>query len=197
MWSVLYLCLNMVMSWDHLIVATHRTNRTQHDLWRYAVIMPFETETTTMGFIMNQSVANVGHQDVSHRYGVGTLPRARIWCGGPQLTERCTVLHTSEYHNADTRPISDHAAITWNTEIIRDIREGGGPRHYKIMLGFCTWESGQLDAELTRGMWHQCPWHRMAWSNYKRKDKMWRRIIESESMVASQQFIDGVWSDHS
>ena len=178
---------------DSLIVATHRTNSTQHDLWRYAVILPFETETATMGFIMNQSVANVGHRDVSSLYKVGTMPRSKIWCGGPMMTERCTVLHTPEYHNPDTRTITQHAAITFNSQIIKDINQGRGPQTYKIMLGFCQWESGQLDAELTRGMWHTVAWHRTAWSSYKRKDKMWRRIIESESTQHAQQFIDQVW----
>jgi putative AlgH/UPF0301 family transcriptional regulator len=185
------------MSQTHLIVATQRTNATQHDLWRFAVILPFEVETGTMGFIMNQSVANIDHRQVSLLYNVGTLPRSRVWCGGPQLTERCTVLHSSDYSNPDTTTISDHAAITFNTQIIQDINQGHGPKHYKIMLGFCQWESGQLDAELVRGMWHQCDWNHIAWSSYKRKDKMWRRIIESESTVHAQQFIDRVWSESS
>lgn len=181
------------MPQESLIVSTQRTNATQHDLWRYAVILPFETETGTMGFIMNQSVANIDHRHVSQLYKVGTLPRSRIWCGGPQMTERCTVLHSPDYTNADTRRITDHAAITFNTEIIKDINQGCGPKSYKIMLGFCMWESGQLDAECMRGMWHHVAWHRTAWSSYKRKDKMWRRIIESESTVHAQQFIDQVW----
>lgn len=181
------------MHQDHILVATHRTNQTQHDIWRYAVIIPFETETSTMGFIMNQSVANLNHRDVSQIYKVGTLPQSRIWCGGPQMTERCTVLHSPEYRNADTRTITDAAAITFNSQIIKDINLGRGPRHYKIMLGFCTWESGQLDAEITRGMWNQVAYRPTVWSSYRRKDKMWRRIIESESTVASQQFIDQVW----
>lgn len=179
---------------DNLIVSTARTNQTQHDLWRFAVILPFEVESGTMGFVMNQSVANVGHREISQLYRVGTLPQSRIWCGGPTMTERCTVLHSTDYANADTKPITDHAAITFNTQIIRDINQGRGPKHYKIMLGFCQWEAGQLDAELTRGMWHHVDWNRVAWSSYKRKDKMWRRIIESESVVSAQQFIDDVWS---
>ena len=183
------------MTQDSLIVSTARTNSTQHDLWRFAVILTFETERGSMGFIMNQSVANISHRDISQLYGVGTLPTSRIWCGGPTMTERCTVLHSPDYANTDTKTIGDHAAITFNTQIIQDINQGHGPRHYKIMLGFCQWEDGQLDAELTRGMWHHVDWNRVAWSSYKRKDKMWRRIIESESTVHAQQFIDDVWSD--
>ena len=182
------------MSQERLIVATQRTNSTQHDLWRYAVILPFDTERSTMGFIMNQSVANIGHRQISQMYGVGSLPRTRIWCGGPAMTERCTVLHSPDYVNSDTRTISDHAAITFNTKIIRDINQGRGPKTYKIMLGFCQWEDGQLDAEMMRGMWHTVDWNRTAWSSYKRKDKMWRRIIESESVQHAQQFIDDVWT---
>ena len=184
----------MHMPTQQLIVATQRTNATQHDLWRYAVILPFDMESGTMGFIMNQNVANLGHADVTALYKVGTVPQSRIWCGGPQMTDRCTVLHSADYANKDTRPVSDQASVTFNRKIMTDINTGQGPRHYKIMLGFCQWESGQLDAELTRGIWHQTDWRVSVWSSYKRKDKMWRRIIQSESTTASQQFIDTVWS---
>ena len=182
------------MQQDELMVATNRTNLTQHDLWRCAVILTFEVESGTMGFILNQPVSNITPHQLTGMYRVGEMPVSRIWCGGPQMTERCTVLHSPDYANADTRPITQQASITFNREIIRDIREGQGPRHYKIMLGFCQWESGQLDAELTRGVWHTVGWRRTAWSNYKRKDKMWRRIIESESVMRSHEFMDSVWS---
>ena len=181
------------MSENQLIVATQRTNETQHDLWRFAVILPFETERGSMGFIMNQSVANIGHRDISQLYQVGTMPNSRIWCGGPTMTERCTVLHSLDYANTDTKTITDHAAITFNTQIIRDINQGRGPKYYKIMLGFCQWEDGQLDAELTRGMWHQVSWHHTAWSSYKRKDKMWRRLLERDAEQDAKSFLNTVF----
>ena len=182
------------MAQDHILISTAKTNLSQHDLWRFAVIITWEGDQGTMGFVMNQSVANIRHSDISRMYGVGSLPSTRIWCGGPLMTDRCTVLHSAEYRCQDTRQITDHAAITFNREIMRDINQGQGPRHYKIMLGHCQWESGQLDAELTRGVWHHMPWHHTAWASYKRKDKMWRRIIEQHSVTEANSFLDQVFA---
>ena len=182
------------MAQDHLIISTAKTNLSQHDLWRFAVIMTWDNDHGTMGFVMNQPVANIQHSDISRMYGVGSLPNTRIWCGGPQLTDRCTVLHSPEYSCSDTSHITAHAAITFNKQIIRDINQGRGPRHYKIMLGHCQWESGQLDAELMRGLWHETSWHHTAWASYKRKDKMWRRIVEQHSVTEANSFLDGVFA---
>jgi len=177
---------------DDLILATQHTNTTSHDVWRSSVIHISEQSDATLGFIMNQSVVNIDHKAISRIYGVGTLPRSRVWCGGPVMTDRCTVMHSRDYRNADTRALSDHAAITFNQGIVEDINRGRGPRHYKIMLGFCRWEPGQLDAELMRGQWLATGWSPLAWSSYKAKDKMWRRIIERDSSTAAKSFLDSL-----
>lgn len=177
---------------DELILATQHTNVQSHDVWRASVIHISEQSDATLGFIMNQSVANVDHKQISRIYGMPTLPRSRVWCGGPVMTDRCTVIHSRDYHNADTRELSDHAAITFNKGIVEDINRGRGPRHYKIMLGFCRWEPGQLDAELMRGQWLSTTWSTLAWSSYKAKDKMWRRIIERDSDTAAKTFLDSL-----
>jgi putative AlgH/UPF0301 family transcriptional regulator len=99
-------------------------------------------------------------------------------------------MHSRDYRNADTRDLSEWACITFNQGIVEDIHRGRGPKHYKIMLGFCRWEPGQLDAEITRGSWITTEWSPLAWSSYKTKDKMWRRIIERDSNTAAKSFLD-------
>lgn len=175
-----------------LVLATNITNQSAHDIWKGAVIHISEQPDATLGFIMNQSIANVDHRQISKIYGVGTLPRSRIWCGGPVMTDRCTVMHSRDYRNADTRDLSDWACITFNQGIVEDIHRGRGPQHYKIMLGFCRWEPGQLDAEIMRGSWSTTEWSPLVWSSYKRKDKMWRRIIERDSTTAARSFLDSL-----
>ncbi len=177
---------------DDLIISTQRTNLTQHELWRHAVIMPWHTDHGTMGFVMNQPVANLTHESITSSYDVGRVPRTRIFCGGPQHTERCTVLHSRDWSHQDSRIINDQCAITFNRDVITACREGKGPRHYKVMLGWCQWEDGQLDAEMMRGVWHATPWHNTAWSSYKSSSKMWRRIIESEAAVTASSFMNSL-----
>ena len=177
---------------SELLLATNLTNHTQHDLWKYAVIHAFDHEMGSMGFIMNQPVANFDHKHITQMYGVGSLPRTRIFCGGPILTDRCTIAHTPEYRTADTRVLTDQLAITFSRDIVQDINQGRGPKRYKVMLGFCKWEQGQLTAEITRRQWQTTEYSELMWSSYKAKDKMWRRIIDARSRQAAGSFLDTV-----
>lgn len=177
---------------SNLILATQHTNTNQHDLWRCSVIHTSEQPDGTLGFIMNQPVSNIDYKQISKIYGINALPKSRVWCGGPVMTDRCTVMHTRDYCNQDTRDLSEHACITFNNKIVEDIQQGRGPKHYKIMLGFCRWESGQLDAEITRGMWLCSDHSDLVWSSYKMKDKMWQRIIERDSTSAAKTFLDSL-----
>ena len=171
-----------------LLVASPRINHTEHDLWRHSVILTFETQTGHMGFIMNQRVANIDHNNISTLYGVGQLPVRSVYCGGPVLTQRCTILHTPEYCTEGTKQLSTTAAITFNDRVVEDIVEGRGPHHYKIMLGFCQWRKGQLHQETHPGGWITVPATDLMWGNYRQKNKMWRRACESGAVVAAQEF---------
>ena len=173
-------------------------NQSHHEIWRWSVITVGDqsTHTHNMGFVLNQNVINVDHRDISKIYNIDhTLPRCPIYCGGPVMTDRCTVLHSKDYTNTDTKSFNDHCNITFNNQIIQHIAQGHGPRHWKIMLGHCEWQDGQLDAEIVRpNGWITRPWHHHAWGGYKRKDKMWRRIIEFDAHLDAKLFLNQVFS---
>jgi putative AlgH/UPF0301 family transcriptional regulator len=174
-------------------------NQHTQDLWRYAVVTVGSQEhfTHNRGFILNQAVLNIDHKQITQIYGLEhTLPHVPVYCGGPIHTDRCTVLHTPEYRIAKTKQFNSECCITWDNDIIRDIVQGRGPRQWKIMLGHCEWQDGQLDAEIMRpGGWQEAPWCHTAWGGYKRKDKMWRRIIEQNSVMHANSFLDQVFSE--
>lgn len=169
------------------------------ELWRYSVIALGETKTNTdnIGFIMNQRIQNINYQQISQIYDLKhTLPRCPIYCGGPVHTEKATVFHSAEYHNSDTQVLTDQFGITFNNKIIQDINRGKGPKHWKVMLGFCMWRDGQLDAEIMRpGGWMEHTWDHIVWSEYKRKDKMWRRLIEKQSQQDANKFLNKVFTN--
>jgi len=173
-------------------------NELSQDLWRYAVVTVGDQSygTENMGFLLNQSVLNIDHKQITQIYKLDhTLPRAMVYCGGPLHTDRCTVLHSPEYQTGKTKPFNRYTSITFDNQIVNDIVRGKGPKKWKIMLGHCEWQDGQLDAELMRpGGWQESQWQDTAWGNYKRKDKMWRRICESNATQGASLFLDKMFS---
>lgn len=155
-------------------------------------------DTHDMGFIMNQQVLNVGHKQINEIYNLKqALPKCPVYCGGPVMTDRCTLIHSNDYKNTDTRLFNPHCSLTFNDAIIEDINKGVGPREWKVMLGHCQWHDGQLDAEIHRpGGWLQQPWHGIAWGGYRRKEKMWRRLVEIETHQDAHTFLDSIWENH-
>jgi len=171
-------------------------NHKPHDVFTQAVICVGNlSHTQNIGFIMNASVSNITQGQISQIYDLKhTLPKCPVYCGGPLHTDRCTILHSADYRNSSTEVINDHVGITFNDDIIHHINQGRGPRHWKVMLGFCMWQDGQLDAELMKGYWIEQDYNLTVWGNYKRRDKMWRRIIETSSQKHAKQFIDNVFN---
>lgn len=174
-----------------------RTTSGNHELWKYAVITLGDTaHTQNLGFIMNQRVQNIDYKQLSKLYGLKyELPQCQIYCGGPVSTEKATIIHSVDYYQSSTQKINSQCSITFNDKIIDDINKKQGPKHWKVLLGYCMWHDGQLDAEIIKpGGWLEQSWDNTVWGEYKRKDKMWRRLIEKQSNRDAKKFLDKVFS---
>jgi putative transcriptional regulator len=168
----------------------------EHSIWKFSVIMMGDTKlnTETIGFIMNQSVYNVDYKQISTMYGLKhTLPKVSVYCGGPMMSERATIIHSNDYKIKGTQLFNKHSSLTFNDKIVKDINAGKGPKEWKIMLGFSKWQDGQLDAEITRpGGWLTDTYDHTVWGNYRRKEKMWRRMIERNAKQQANHFLDTI-----
>lgn len=179
-----------------LLLSSSTLNAGLHDIWRYAVInMADDTEGHTLGFMMNQQILNFNVDMIPKVYNIDApMPKQKtIYCGGPVSTDKITVLHTTDYKNKETTHLNDETNLTFNNQIFEDIDKGKGPKHWKIMLGYCAWLPGQLEAELKRsGSWMTADHDPLMWSNYKRKLKMWTRIVEKNSSEQANHFLDSL-----
>ena len=81
----------------------------------------------------------------------------RIFAGGPVQPEIGFVLHSADYHRADTVDIDGHVAMTSSREILRDIGNQRGPSKSLIAFGYAGWAPGQLEGELAHGFWFTTP----------------------------------------
>ena len=190
---VTLLTYNVNIYVSELILSGKNVNAQNFNLWQYAVIMLGNQLDSTIGFIMNQQVMNIDYSQIGRIYGIKTeLPKQPVYCGGPMSTEKVTIIHSLDYVIPGTNQMNDYCAITFNEQIANDIAHGRGPAQYKIMLGFCSWQPGQLDSEIDKKIWLEDDHDDIVWSNYKRKSKMWHRIISKNANKASNDFLNSL-----
>jgi putative transcriptional regulator len=121
-----------------------------------------------MGIVLNRPAANVNMPDLLVQLEiVPELERIRlpqkvgnmqVLIGGPVETSRGFVLHSPDFHLAQsTLPIDDSICLTATIDILRAIAAGRGPEHAVLALGYAGWGAGQLELEMQSNGWLNTP----------------------------------------
>jgi putative transcriptional regulator len=87
----------------------------------------------------------------------GVAGRVMVFAGGPVEPETGFVLHSIEYHRAETVDISGEVAMTSTPEILSDIGHKKGPAKILVAFGYSGWGPGQLENELEQHAWYTAP----------------------------------------
>jgi putative transcriptional regulator len=121
-----------------------------------------------MGIILNRPAANVTMPDLLVQLEiVPEMERIRlpqkvgnmqVLMGGPVETSRGFVLHSPDFHLAQsTLPIDDGICLTATIDILRAIAAGRGPENAVLALGYAGWGAGQLEMEMQANGWLNTP----------------------------------------
>ncbi len=81
----------------------------------------------------------------------------RVFAGGPVELGAGFIVHTADYHHADTLDIDGRFAVTSNPEVLSDIGHHKGPAKALFAIGYAGWGPGQLEGELERRDWFTAP----------------------------------------
>lgn len=124
------------------------------------ILMVRHNNEGALGIILNRFVEEKSLASLMEAIGESDskLPgTVRIFAGGPVQTEIGFVLHTVDYHRADTIDIDGRVAMTSSPEILRDIGHNKGPKKSLVAFGYTGWSPGQLENEMNRNDWQTAP----------------------------------------
>ena len=87
----------------------------------------------------------------------GVEGSVRVFAGGPVQPELGFVVHSAEYHRAETMDVDGRVAMTASREILRDIGHNQGPEKSLFAFGYAGWGPGQLEGEMAQHNWFTTP----------------------------------------
>jgi putative transcriptional regulator len=122
------------------------------------VYMIQHDDTGAMGLVINRVVAAGPLAELLKDLGIETERDPgidiRVHYGGPVEQGRGFVLHSADYHSAQTIAVTGTIAMTSSLDVLQDIAAGKGPRQSLFAVGYAGWAPNQLESELTAGAWH-------------------------------------------
>lgn len=121
-----------------------------------------------MGIVLNRPATNVSLPDLLVQLDIipelerillpQKVGQMQVLMGGPVETSRGFVLHSSDFHIAQSTLLIDESiCLTATVDILRAIARGEGPKDAILALGYAGWEAGQLEIEIQANGWLNCP----------------------------------------
>jgi putative transcriptional regulator len=132
------------------------------------------------GIVINRSTGEQPMEDLftvigeKNETATGSVP---LFSGGPVQPENFYVLHSTEYHRAETAEFAGDVAMTASPKIFHDIAAKVGPKKFLIAFGYVGWAPGQLEAQMAIKAWLTAPLDPTLVFDADR-DKLWQLAIE-------------------
>lgn len=137
-----------------------------------------------MGVIVNQPLGEGPIATLLDKLGIdndGVEGDIVVRYGGPVREGLGFVLHSTDYVVDDTLVVDDKIALTAQSEILREIGSGRGPRESMLIFGYAGWGPGQLEGEISAGAWITVPSDKALIFDDDDGSK-WRRAIDERGI---------------
>jgi len=77
--------------------------------------------------------------------------------GGPVQRDLGFLVHSADYHRAETMTVDDQLAMTASKDALKDVGHHQGPKKFFFALGYAGWSAGQLESEIMHKDWFTLP----------------------------------------
>jgi len=115
-----------------------------------------QDDTGAFGIVLNRPIEQRSIESLLEAAGdhdqnvEGSL---QVFAGGPVQPELGFVVHSLDYHRADTMTVEGEVAMTADKQILHDIGHHQGPKKALFAFGYAGWAPGQLEGEIARHDW--------------------------------------------
>jgi putative transcriptional regulator len=128
---------------------------------RSVIYLCSHSSERAMGLVINRPATHITFPELLGQLNIEPVLRndlnVPIQVGGPVETGRGFVLHSSDYHMADsTLRIGADIGLTATLDVLRAIAAGKGPAKAILALGYAGWGPGQLESEILANGWLHC-----------------------------------------
>ena len=124
------------------------------------ILMVRHDKEGAFGIIVNRPIEHRSLDDLLREMGeqdTGIDGSIRVFAGGPVEPGIGFVVHSADYHRAETLDIDGRVAMTSSREILHDIGHHKGPLKFLVAFGYAGWGPGQLENELAQHGWFTSP----------------------------------------
>jgi len=124
------------------------------------ILMVRHDKEGAFGIIVNRPIEHRSLDDLLREMGerdTGIDGSIRVFAGGPVEPGIGFVVHSADYHRAETLDIDGRVAMTSSREILHDIGHHKGPVKFLVAFGYAGWGPGQLENELAQHGWFTSP----------------------------------------
>lgn len=125
---------------------------------RSVVLICEHSHQGAMGLVLNRPLPDINFPQLLTQLGIdsdGPAP-VPVRFGGPVEPSRGFVLHAQPSPGPPHEgriEVAPGLALTATRDILVDLAHGGGPAPAVLALGYCGWQSGQLEAEILDNGW--------------------------------------------
>jgi putative transcriptional regulator len=129
-----------------LLIAPPSVN---HQLFRTSTVLVTDINGSgTTGLILNResrmTIAEFGDR---LGYDLDHVP-SMLHIGGSDRQTSFSILHSPEWDSKNTFRINEYFSVSSDDDVLRKFADGDEPKQWRMFLGMCTWEPGQLDNEV-------------------------------------------------
>jgi putative transcriptional regulator len=127
---------------------------------RTVILVAQHSHEGALGIVINRPLDERPIAGLLQTFGfdaTGVIDSVRVCLGGPISPEIGFVVHSADYHLANTIDIDGELALTAAPDVLRDIGHGKGPAKFLVAFGYAGWGPSQLDDEIARGDWYNVP----------------------------------------
>lgn len=118
------------------------------NFWHKTVILLTEHHGQgSVGFVLNKR-SQMTVKEFGEQLNVKLNLPGFVYLGGPVNVKSLTFLHTNDWACSNTLKVNDELSISSSEDILTRLSLGDTPRKWRIFLGLCGWNHGQLEGEI-------------------------------------------------